>query len=202
MALRLLNNKWLGCAVTLLLFLALPDFSFSSFFIPFFIAGYLMRPLIEKIESETIIYWIIGSFVLFACLFCFWQQGYNYTTKNNQVIPYVIRTLIGISMSFFIVILLKYLDMKYYGNCSIKNLIVRIGSFTLGIYLCHELFYNGLVRQYMARVLPENNLFLYFVISVFFYLVSYGIILLISKNKYLSFALLGTKVSNESTINN
>jgi hypothetical protein len=110
-----------------------------------------------------------------------------------ELLPYILRTTVGILMSLFIILVLK----KGIGNqtsCKGVSFIAGMGSFTLGIYVCHEFLYSGIIRKWLSSILPHNDLFAFFIFALVVFFVSYVIVRLINKNKYLSFLFLGNSL--------
>lgn len=185
---KISKNKWIGCAMSWLLFLLLPDFSFSQIFIPFFVIGFLSRALLERVGGGI---WIISSVVSLVLLYMLWNPTCNYIFAEMEVKSYIIRTMIGTIVSFLLVITLKQFAK------SVNNILIEkgayIGSITLGIYLCHDLFYRGLIQLWLSAIMPENNIIAYVIVAVGAFGISAAIVTYIRRNKLLSLLFLGNK---------
>ena len=193
---KLFGNKWMGSASSLLLFTLLPDFSFSKIFIPFFITGFLSRGFMEKRVSWKC---IVSLIIALAIAYIFWDPSCNYISLNMEIVPYFIRTIIGIIVSVLTVLITKQLIAV--DNNRIVNEIAHSGTITLGIYLCHDLFYKGMIKRWVSILLPENNIFIYILVAVSFFAVSVLIVRLLEKNRVLSLIFLGNKYSKINIIN-
>lgn len=188
---KLFKNKWLGCAASYIVFTFLPDFSFSRMFIPFFLAGFLGRQLIERLDHWG---WIVGLAVVDFVLSLCWHEGYNYTNMNMSIVPYMVRTLIGIVSSILIILSFKHIiTPKNEGYTIIKG-ISYSGSITLGIYLCHVLFARKDIWGWLIGFFQKDCFWVYFIFAIVVYIVTSITIWLVGKNKYLSFFLLGTSM--------
>ena len=192
---KVCKNKWMGCAASYILFTILPNFSFSQIFIPFFVGGYLTRD--RAIIEKSFNWWSILSLSLFdAVLFLLWKPEFNYTSLNMSFVPYVVRTGIGIITSILIVLLLKMLcGMDVFGKHLSK--IAFVGTLTLGIYACHELFYTRVLWDGFLNLLPQDNIIVHLLWSIVVLLVSSVLVVLIDKNKYLAFFFLGKKLKKD-----
>jgi fucose 4-O-acetylase-like acetyltransferase len=189
LSVKAVRNIWIGALLVLSFFIIMPDFSTSSVFIPFFVAGFLLRPLIEKSES----WWaVLATSIILCVLYFFWSPNYNYTERNNEIIPYVVRTSIGICWSVDCCLVLKKIENRFYNNKTI-NFWAHIGENTLGIYVCHDLFYRGFVGIIYKSVADENNLLHNFLFSVVVFSLSYMLIRCIKKKNRLALVLLGEK---------
>lgn len=195
---KLFRNKWIGSVAAYLLFTILPNFSFSRIFIPFFLAGFLGRGLIEKAKSW---WWIVGLLVVDIVLYSFWQNGYNYISLSMKPVPYLVRTGIGIVTSFFIILLLKKLSEYVPENNKIVRSIAYSGTITLGIYLCHNFYFRDILWGWLLAPLPKNILLIYFVFAIVVYIITSSFITLLGKNRYLSFLFLGTRLKNKNQNN-
>lgn len=188
---KLTRNEFIGCGLSWILFTVLPNFSFSVIFIPFFIVGHLTKPLIEKSDSWII---IIGLAIVDVILYCFWSPAYNYTALNMSLVPYIIRTGIGCITSMLIILLLKKVFNAYTTNGSrFVSFIAYIGTITLGIYCCHELFYSSVLWGWLQDVIPFNY-FVFIIWAVIALLASTLLIRVILKNKWTALLFMGKKL--------
>lgn len=99
--------------------------------------------------------------------------------------------MIGIMVSLFVVLTTKRLIDG--GNNKKVESIAHLGTITLGIYLCHDLFYRGMVKNWLSTLLPENNILIYILVAVCTFTISVVIVTLLEKNKLLSLLFLGNK---------
>lgn len=193
-AIKLIRNKWIACAAVWLLFSILPSFSFSNIFIPFFLSAFLLRGFVEKHDGWC---WIVGYAVLAILLYLLWQPSFNYTGLSIQIIPYLVRTLIGIDVSCLVITLLKKLLLKVEGS-KVVCVFSYVGTITLGLYVAHFLFYEKVFWKWLMDMLPQDNVLIYLVYAIGAFVLSVILVSLISKNKYLAFFLLGKKITKDN----
>lgn len=185
---KVLKNKWLGCTASFALFTLLPNFSFSRLFILFYLAGYLGKDLLLRLNHYG---WIIVLIVFDIILFLFWKGEYNYNSLDMRIVPYFVRTSIGITTSILIILVIKNILIHLSGNNKVVRSIAYTGSITLGIYLCHNFIFRSVLWGWILEPLPHNNVLVYFVYAVIVYIIASAFVTLLEKNKYLSLFLLG-----------
>ena len=168
--------------------MALPDFSFSSVMIPFFIVGHLTWPWLKKLQSWA---WLIPSFIMCVLVYLLWDPTYNYTNVKLTSWPILVRTGVGCSVSVFLILLLKHME-EYIPSSFVKFLTV-LGVSTLGIYCGSDVVYRGYPGQ-LIRLLPENDV-IYFLVAIVVTVITLLLVRAIERNKYLSFVLLGKKIN-------
>lgn len=185
---KVFRNKWLGCTASFALFTLLPNFSFSRMFIPFFLAGYLGRELLDRMNHYG---WIVACIFIDIILFLFWKGEYNYISLDMRFVPYIVRTGIGIMTSVLILLSLKRILTHISEDNKVVRSIAYTGSITLGIYLCHNFFFRSVLWGWIMEPLPHDNILVYFVYAVIVYIIVSAFVTLLGKNKYLSFLFLG-----------
>lgn len=184
---KLLKNTFAGFVASYLLFTLLPSVFNTSFFIPYFVAGYYSKRLLNEYCSWK---WIAFSFVLIIVIYCFWDPDYNYNIGESMFfVPYVVRTCIGCTVSVFLAMLLKKVIYK---NGTILDGIAQLGTYTLGIYCCREIFYSGYVGIYLNNLGLGNSMVYQILVTLFALSFSYILCRIIDKIPILSFFFLGT----------
>lgn len=190
LAVKILKNKILASISTIVLFMLLPDVNFSSQMIVFFWAGYFYDRINDNVVSKNTCNVSIlagaGVIMLFL-LFFWWQPDYSYLHRSKSLFEYIVFFIMGISSTLFWVQLFKLLfqDRRKKWINSLSN----IGVCSLGIYCSQEYFYishlwGGILERY------DNTIF-YVVWAVVVLFVSYGLVLLLQRNKYTSLFFLG-----------
>jgi hypothetical protein len=150
----------------------------------------MLRNFIEKHDSWV---WISGYAIVALLLYSFWTPSCNYTEYNMGVVPYIIRTLLGIDMSCLIIMLLKKLFKYVKGDNRLMKYMAYTGTITLGMYVAHFVFYAKVLWGGILDLLPQNHIFIYIVFAILVYVETAFLISIIKKNKRLAFIFLGQK---------
>ena len=187
---KYMKKVWIACLVTFLVFTVLPGFSFSNIFIPFFIAGYYYKECIfNKMNNKVFVVLLGIAFLLYRMV---WEPAYNYNLEEHfSLLSYLVRSSIGILISICIIHLLKFVDT--FIPKTIENRVIYLGTITLGVYLCHEIFYSKALWNWIFDYIPTTTLSL-FLYSIGVILLCVTLIVFISKNKFLSFLFLGKEL--------
>ncbi len=120
--------------------------------------------------------------------------GYIHPTAMH-IIPYLVRTSLGIVSSITIILLLK--KICSYSKIEFYTLhLAFIGSLTLGIYTSHDLFYTPVLWGWLIKSLPMNSYIIHCVWAIIAFLCSTCLVMLIKKNGLLSFLFLGISIKN------
>lgn len=146
--------------------------------------------------------------VIFITMLCFydatfWQVQSFYDASTHQIDTYALlnqgyikiyKLIIGISGTLFFISLFEYLSHRI-PTTKFGNRIIKYGSYTLGIYLIHEIFID--IYYYFHFKIDGLNFYLFnFVItpilSIIVCLLCIGTIEVIKKNKWANFLLLGS----------
>lgn len=185
---KIFKNVFAGCLVSYIIFTFTPSVFNTALFVPYFIAGHYCKELVNKFDKWP---YIGGLFAVIIVLYVCWEPDYNYNISQSMaIVPYVVRTSIGCTVSLFIVLLFKKI-------VSDKNVFVqhigRLGTYTLGIYCCREIFYSGFAAIILKKIGLGNSNLDYVVLSCIVLLFSYCLCLAIDKVQILSFLLLGNK---------
>lgn len=189
---KFLNNDIIGCIAAFLLFTFAPSIFYSALFIPYFISGFLYGKYMHKIRCWK---WILLLIIPVIVIYLLWIPEYNYNIGESLSIkPYLIRTTIGILDS---VIVLTILRIFSNGASWLKSISV-IGQYTLGMYCCNCLFYEGLAEKFLTNVMvqyAQYNNEACVIISILTFLMSYLLCRLFAWNKYTSLLFLGNKLN-------
>lgn len=189
---KVMNNQYLGCLASFLFFSLLPDFSFSSIMIPFFIIGHLSWPLVSKMNKW---YHLVICALICILLFMLWTPDCNYDSKAPLAFRiYTIRTGIGIFVSLFTILLFK--KIWVYIPFVINRGVSMVGIRTLGIYFSAEIFYRG-YAYFVLRGLNINNNNKYLIVAISVLLLSTVLVMLLEKNEITSLLFLGKYTKNK-----
>lgn len=171
---------------------------------PFFLIGYLtnknMDKIMEKVKKRRFImvYLFIFSAMGYILLLQFWNyNSYIYTSQYAiwnkpiflQITINIYRTFVGFFGSAAMIILLKIIFTYLKGALYwIKNFIIRIGKFSLGIYMSQAVFLS-----FMATLTRNNhyNRYISFLETFIILILSYVATYIISSNKITNKLFLG-----------
>ncbi len=176
-----------------LFFTMTPGFAFSNIFIPFFLGGFLLKDILKKRSDNKSIFILAVSDLLLVSL---WKPDYCYVRENMHLVPYLVRTAIGLCTSSLIILsLMCFYEMKdNLKKIRSSKIVAYFGTITLGIYLSHDLFYKGFLGQIASLFIMEGNLVVLFIYALLVFLASAGLVAIIRKNKYLNLIFLGKKL--------
>lgn len=158
-------------------------------FIPYFLFAYLGRDFLEKHDGWNT---IIGIGIVLLGFTLLWKPNYIYTLENMQCIPYLVRTSVGILASCFIILLIKKLA-KNMADSKFFMFVTYTGKITLGIYMCHDIFYKGMIYVWLKSFFNEGGFFPQLAFAIVVFLLSVSFISVIRKSSFLSLLLLGNK---------
>lgn len=187
---KIVKNELAGCLISFLFFTFMPSVFNTALFIPYFIAGHLCKSIINKGVSWR----LVGILLLIVVvLYFYWDPSYNYNTgQSMSFVPYIVRTSIGCFTSLLLILLLKKIII---GKAKFSHILGDIGTYTLGIYCCREIFYSGYIAIILKNYNLGNSNAFYIVMSCVVLFMSYSLCLAINKNKVMSFLLLGNKLN-------
>lgn len=199
---RYCNNNLFIYVILGILILFLPEkfnLVYIKFMYPYFVLGYLLNKYKTKISKYTDIIGI-SCIILFIILLIGWKKDYYiYTTGMslyadnifNKLFIICYRYISGLVGSGSIV----YIVHKFYRYNINTNILIKIGKYTLGIYIIQSYIMPVIDRVSIPNFLI-NNFFIYNfiftpVLATLIIGFCIGISIIIKKNKYLSAIFLG-----------
>ena len=193
----------LTCGLLGFLILIVPDWLFSAvyfkFMYPYFVAGIFAMAFKEQLESYKKQIFIVSTVVFLLLLIGFKDNYYVYT--SGMYLPfgegfleqlYIIyyRYFIGLAGTIMVMGILGYLY-----SLGHNHLFVKLGKYTMEIYIVHIFFLNYLYRFQAQNLLSMNqwiyNLVYTPIVSALLTIICLGIIKLLYKNKYTKGILFG-----------
>ncbi len=214
---KLIKNKIWAFCLSFFILLLLPDnfffISLYKYMYPFYWLGYLLnnqKHLLIKRRK----YIILITFPLFIILLFFWEiKYYIYITGmafyklalpnltfypiklNEQIRTVLFRYIIGTTGSLSIFYILNIFNNT---NYKLSFLIQKIGKRTLGIYIIQSLIleYKLITFNFNSKNIILYNSFNTFITALILIILATGLIIIIEKNKFLNFLLLGNRWPN------
>lgn len=200
---RYFYNDILSAIISITIVTLIPCFNtyYISFMLPFFWIGYFFSKYQKQIEKNSS-YILLISLVLFSILLIGWNGSYTiYYTPINLIhtkVPFInmhnfnitlYRFIIGICGSSFFILLSKEIVHKF------KNKLIAfislIGTSTLGIYILQVYTLEFLLPRLHLHVASMFFSICAIIIAIIEVLFCWKIILLIRKNYFLKYVLLG-----------
>lgn len=133
---------------------------------------------------------LYGCLLLFVFLlpFATWENNYfsmsfSVLYENSEWHIFIIRLLIGVSISLFLISLKCLFDVEKFS----LTIIPKIGEYTISIYLLQTLLVEGV----LPRIVQTNSILQSFILALFMLLLSYIIVVALSKSRILSRVLFG-----------
>lgn len=149
-----------------------------------------LSSLIKDYIKSITVYQGLGCLLLFVLLFPFitWENNYfnmsfGVLYENSKWYIFIVRLLIGISASLFLISLKCLFDEE---RLSI-SIIPKIGEYTISIYLLQTLLVEGL----LPRIVQTDSILLSFILALFMLLLSYMVVIALEKNRILNSVLFG-----------
>jgi fucose 4-O-acetylase-like acetyltransferase len=184
---KVFRNDNIGCIASFVLFTFAPSVFNTALFIPYFVAGYFYGKYIEKINHWG---WSLLLVIIAVALYWAWMPVYNYNIGESMDFkPYIIRTSIGIVDSILILTALRILCKS--GGVFIP--LSAIGKYTLGMYCCNCMFYEGWGKIFLDSINVPNSVKC-ILVSVITFILSFLLCKLFDRNKYTSLLFLGNKL--------
>lgn len=149
-----------------------------------------LSSLIKDYIKSITVYQGLGCLLLFVLLFPFitWENNYfnmsfGVLYENSKWYIFIVRLLIGISASLFLISLKCLFDEE---RLSI-SIIPKIGEYTISIYLLQTLLVEGV----LPRIIQTDSILLSFILALFMLLLSYMVVIALEKNRILNSVLFG-----------
>ena len=103
--------------------------------------------------------------------------------ENSKWYIFIVRLLIGISASLFLISLNCLFDEERFSS----SIIPKIGEYTISIYLLQTLLVEGV----LPRIIQTDSILLSFILALFMLLLSYMVVIALEKNRILNSVLFG-----------
>ncbi|MBO5865872.1 MAG: acyltransferase family protein [Bacteroidaceae bacterium] len=149
-----------------------------------------LSSLIKDYIKSITVYQGLGCLLLFVLLspFITWENNYFNMSfavlyENSKWYIFIVRLLIGISASLFLISLKCLFDEQ---RLSI-SIIPKIGEHTISIYLLQTLLVEGV----LPRIIQTDSILLSFILALFMLLLSYMVVIALEKNRILNSVLFG-----------
>ena len=149
-----------------------------------------LSSVIKDYIKNITIYKGLGCLLLFVFLlpFATWENNYfsmsfSVLYENSEWHIFIIRLLIGVSSSLFLISLKCLFDEEKFS----LTIIPKIGEYTISIYLLQTLLVEGV----LPRIVQTNSILLSFILALFMLLLSYIIVVALSKSRILNRVLFG-----------
>lgn len=149
-----------------------------------------LSSLIKDYIKSITVYQGLGCLLLFVLFspFITWENNYfnmsfGVLYENSKWYIFIVRLLIGISASLFLISLKCLFDEE---RLSI-SIIPKIGEYTISIYLLQTLLVEGV----LPRIIQTDSILLSFILALFMLLLSYMVVIALEKNRILNSVLFG-----------
>lgn len=193
-----LLEKWtkrlpIAALLSIILFLIPPNINFSRMMIVFFWMGVFFEDIQRTIGKKCLLF--ISSVAMVVCYLLLDLKA-TYLCTSNSMILFIQFLLIGTSASFFWITLFELLFPLQYTSKSVL-LLQEVGTLSLGIYCIHEFFYFEKLYRSIIDTLDKDNAIFQILYSVVILILSFSIIKLMSRCKYLALIFLGRKIHSK-----
>lgn len=197
------NDDILSAITSIIIVTLIPCFNtyYISFMLPFFWIGYFFSKYQKQIDKSSS-YILPISLILFSILLIKWNGNYTiYHTPISLIqseAPFInihnfnitsYRFIIGISGSSCVILLAKKIVHKFKNK--LITFISLIGASTLGIYVLQVYTLEFLLPRLHLHVTPILTPIYAIVITIVEVLFCWKLVLLIRKNSFLKYILLG-----------
>lgn len=181
----------LAALLSIILFLILPNINFSKMMIMFFWMGVCYEKIMQWVNQK-----IVLLFFAFASIGCYLLGDIKstYLTSSVFFIQYIQFIFIGASASLFWMSLFELLLPQKTISRTVL-LLQKTGTLSLGIYCIHEFFYFEKLYRPVFDALDADNAVIQIIYSVVVLIISFAVIKLMSRSKYLALIFLGRKIS-------
>ena len=183
----------IAALLSIILFLILPNINFSRMMIVFFWMGVFFEDIQRTIGKKILFF--ISSVAMVVCYLLLDLKA-TYLCTSNSMILFIQFLLIGTSASFFWITLFERLFPLQYTSKSVL-LLQEVGTLSLGIYCIHEFFYFEKLYRPIIDTLDKDNAIFQILYSVVILVLSFSIIKLMSRCKYLALIFLGRKIHSK-----
>lgn len=192
MLVKMTNRLTLAALLSIILFLILPNINFSGKMIIFFWMGVYYEKLMKLINQK-----IALLFFGFASIgyYLFGDIKATYLTSSCSLIQYIQFVFTGAFSSLF---WMSLFELWLPSKTSLRTVEVlqKIGTLSLGIYCIHEFFYFDKLYRPIFEKLNADSAVIQIMYSVVVLILSFAVINLISRSKYLALIFLGRKISS------
>lgn len=200
---RYFHNDISSAIISIIIVALIPYFNtyYISFMLPFFWIGYFLSKYQKQINKNSS-YILLISLILFSILLIKWNGNYTiYHTPINLIQPEapfinihnfkitLYRFIIGICGSSCVILLAKKTVHKFKNK--LITFISLIGVSTLGIYILQVYTLEFLIPRLYLHVTPILSPIYAIIIAIVEMLFCWKLVLLIRKNSFLKYVLLG-----------